>query len=311
MTDGATLLGQCLDAPDDEAPRLVYADWLEEQGNKPAAAIVRNRKGAKTKSFLDGIESWVDAKTPFEGGMLKSIYGKSGSFVTKATQAALLRVLKIFGARYIMVRGSSAKVPACEALAWTTDFTWWDCQADDKVVGALADSPHVARLTKLQLEKLRCSNQALGKLGRSKQLTRVKHLALRAPVYLGTSYDDAGVIFLLERWPLERLDLLGLNHVGLAALGNADAASKLVHLEVTAGREAGGLLKAKKLTGLKTLRLDLFETPKNEDVKTFLGNGAFDKLESLDLSHPTQTPLDGTLVDKLRERFKKNFKYRG
>src|SRR5262245_20452084 len=33
MTDDTALLGAVLEAPGDEAPRLVYADWLEERGD--------------------------------------------------------------------------------------------------------------------------------------------------------------------------------------------------------------------------------------------------------------------------------------
>jgi uncharacterized protein (TIGR02996 family) len=33
MDDNAALLRSILDAPDDDAPRLVYADWLEESGD--------------------------------------------------------------------------------------------------------------------------------------------------------------------------------------------------------------------------------------------------------------------------------------
>src|SRR5687767_9906673 len=29
------------DAPDDDAPRLVYADWLEEHGDEPRAELIR------------------------------------------------------------------------------------------------------------------------------------------------------------------------------------------------------------------------------------------------------------------------------
>ncbi len=33
MTDNDALLRAILDSPDDDAPRLVYADWLEENGD--------------------------------------------------------------------------------------------------------------------------------------------------------------------------------------------------------------------------------------------------------------------------------------
>ncbi|HVK14925.1 MAG TPA: TIGR02996 domain-containing protein [Gemmataceae bacterium] len=38
MSDEAAFLRTILDNPDDDAPRLVYADWLDEQGTPDAAA---------------------------------------------------------------------------------------------------------------------------------------------------------------------------------------------------------------------------------------------------------------------------------
>ena len=40
MTDAGTLLRAVLAQPEDEAVRLVYADWLEEQGD-PRAEFIR------------------------------------------------------------------------------------------------------------------------------------------------------------------------------------------------------------------------------------------------------------------------------
>lgn len=41
MTDRQALLASVLAAPDDDAPRLVYADWLEEHGGSELAAMIR------------------------------------------------------------------------------------------------------------------------------------------------------------------------------------------------------------------------------------------------------------------------------
>lgn len=41
MTDGEAILAAILDAPDDDAVRLVYADWLEENGEADRAEFIR------------------------------------------------------------------------------------------------------------------------------------------------------------------------------------------------------------------------------------------------------------------------------
>src|SRR5262249_488094 len=41
MTDGDALLQTIIDNPDDDAPRLVYADWIEEHGEPERAEFIR------------------------------------------------------------------------------------------------------------------------------------------------------------------------------------------------------------------------------------------------------------------------------
>src|SRR5262245_15431683 len=41
MTYDSAFLAAIQEAPDDDAPRLVYADWLEEQGDADRAEFVR------------------------------------------------------------------------------------------------------------------------------------------------------------------------------------------------------------------------------------------------------------------------------
>ena len=41
MADTMALLEAIRASPDDDAPRLVYADWLEEHGDQPRAEFIR------------------------------------------------------------------------------------------------------------------------------------------------------------------------------------------------------------------------------------------------------------------------------
>ena len=41
MTDGDALYRAILDQPDDDAPRLIWADWLDEHGDPDRAEFVR------------------------------------------------------------------------------------------------------------------------------------------------------------------------------------------------------------------------------------------------------------------------------
>ena len=40
-SDGAGLLARILDNPEDDAPRLIYSDWMEENGQEEQAEYIR------------------------------------------------------------------------------------------------------------------------------------------------------------------------------------------------------------------------------------------------------------------------------
>lgn len=313
---GTDLLAQCLESPDDDAAKLVYADWLEEQG-QPFAELIRaqcandSKRTASAlrkykKQWLAGITDWVDAEEPFRRGMLDRIYGATSKYAQKATQAALLAALSVFGVRRTMLRGPSAKLPGCGTLAYTSELRWFDCQADDTTIGALADSPHAARLSSLVLEKVRCTNAGIGKLARSKYLTRVRHFGLPAPVNMG-AFDTTAVIGLLERLPIETLEIGHAFHVSAGVLGNAVAASKLKSLNLRLGREIKNLLEAKQLTALERLDASVFDYIDDDAIAPLLDNKAFANLTALRLSVPRA--LSSALVGRLRKRFGDNLDY--
>jgi uncharacterized protein (TIGR02996 family) len=57
------LVRAVLDAPDDDAPRLVYADWLEENGQAERAAFIRHQiadraRPVRTEPFPDYEQDW-------------------------------------------------------------------------------------------------------------------------------------------------------------------------------------------------------------------------------------------------------------
>jgi uncharacterized protein (TIGR02996 family) len=313
---GSALLAQCLESPDDDAPKLVYADWLEEQ-SQPFAELIRaqcanNAKRVTStmrkhrKAWLGDIEDWVDKKQPFTRGMLDHIYGSTGKYVQKATQAALHAALSVFGVRRTILRGQSAKLPSCGTLAFTCELKWIDCQADDKILGALAESPHVGLLSSLVLEKVRCTNAGIGKLARSKKLTRVRHFGLPAPVHLG-DFDTKAVIGVVDRLPIESLEVGHAFHVSAGVLGNAAAASKLKSLRMTLGREVKKLFQTTRLTGLEALELFVFDYVDDDAIEPLLDNPAFAKLQSLRLNVPRA--LSAGLAGRLRKRFGKQLAY--
>ena len=60
MTDGAALLRAVIAQPAEDTPRLVYADWLDENGDPDRAAFVRGQ------CALAGMEPWDDGYTALD-----------------------------------------------------------------------------------------------------------------------------------------------------------------------------------------------------------------------------------------------------
>src|SRR5438270_4460779 len=103
MNDGWTLLRAIETNPEDDAPRLVYADWLEENGNQPRAEFIRlqvrrgadRRPGEREQELLAGyLKAWV-AELPgqtfhphFRRGFLNPVYTSADSFARDGERMA-------------------------------------------------------------------------------------------------------------------------------------------------------------------------------------------------------------------------------
>src|SRR5438874_337468 len=103
----AALLRAIRESPDDDAPRLVYADWLEEHGDPDRAAFVRARVrlarlsprdparaplGATAAALLkrhgrrwrEGLPRWAATKARYERGFLETVTASIQQFVRGA-----------------------------------------------------------------------------------------------------------------------------------------------------------------------------------------------------------------------------------
>jgi uncharacterized protein (TIGR02996 family) len=309
---GEILVAQILEHPEDDAPRRVYADWLEEQGD-PFCEVIRLQCDGGTDArvadlvathgaaWLEPLAPWVsENRPPFTRGMWSLLYGGAGAYAQAATQKRLLAALKRIPAMTTMITGTSKRFAKCESLAWTSELHWWGCQLDDAGMTALAECPHVARLARLTLEKTRCSNQGLAALARSPHLARLRHLGLPAPVHMG-NFDAAGVIELLEHLAITSLDLCDLNRVTPGTLGNASAATKLTRLRIHASRGMGGLASSQALTNLTELHIEWL-TPTFDALDELLENPAFARLEKLTID-TYATPVPAATEQRLRDRF--------
>jgi uncharacterized protein (TIGR02996 family) len=324
---GHGLLAQALEAPDDDLPLMVYADWLEGQGH-PLAAVIRLQLSGELaeasalverhrKDWLAPIAAFYEHDPiEFERGLLSKFYTGANLYAQRATQAALLAVASTFGVRASVLRGPCTKLGSCETLAWTTSLHWFDCQLDDDRIAAFAGSPHLARLRSLVLEKARFTHRGLEALAGG-DLPRLRHLGLPAPVHGGMGLDVRGFVTLLDRLPLTSLSLSGhRNHHPLMARPEV---SRLEQLSIVSWIIPGKphsttvrvIASSPHLTALRSLRITSIDRVEDVDVEPFLDNPALRNLTSLRLhlwgEHAPKP--SSAMLDRLRARFEGGFVY--
>lgn len=305
---GRALLAQALD---DEPARLVYADWLEEQGH-PFADVIRMQLadtsanaliGRHRKTWIEPIAAWV-TEPVFERGMIRRIYGKAGAYAQKATQSLLLGPATTFGIRSTMLRGPCKKLGGAETLAWTNELFWWDSNLDDALLRELASSPHLAQLRSLTLEKLRAGNAGLAALAK---LTHLRHLSLPAPVHLG-AFTSAGILELLDRVAITSLSLNGLNKLDVDQLVASPLVAKLTHLSA-ATKHVRAIAASRYLTSLRSLRLSTIDPVDDADAEPLLASNSLTSVH-LQLWAPSQPrKLSEAMVARLRGKFGEGFTY--
>jgi uncharacterized protein (TIGR02996 family) len=192
--------------PDADGPRLVYADWLDEQGDPVRAEFIRTqialarmaeedprrpeltarmhhleravREGwlrEKPALIPDALVTWFrGGSAAFVRGMVESVYMKAGAFLANAT--SLFRTWPI--RRVHLSELQPAEVPRLAACRWLERVTALETTStaiDGDCVAELTASPHLANLRELSL------NAPIGPEGAvalARAELRLEHLSL-------------------------------------------------------------------------------------------------------------------------------------
>ncbi len=207
-------------APDDDAPRLVYADWLEENGDPARAEFIRVQcararlpaddpaaegLNARAHALLaDNWEAWV--------GPLRDAVGPNASRVGEAwllggfhrdghwhfrrgfvealslTATALLRhadgLFRVAPLRHLMLWDAGLYVADVARLPYLAgvDLLWFSDPWREPVradgIAALAASPHLGRLTTLNLSRNDVADDGAAVLARAPWLGGLRSLNL-------------------------------------------------------------------------------------------------------------------------------------
>jgi uncharacterized protein (TIGR02996 family) len=240
------------DDPDDDLPRLVYADWLEDQGEADRAELIRlqialSRGGQERAARLEMLRrlrdlivrhrhAWLgplvewDPEVLFERGLVGQVNLRADTFLKEAD-------------------ASLARHPAYHVRL---------VRLSDGLLDALAALPRLSSVVVLDLCHNHLGDHGVARLLASPHLTGLRHLILS-----GNEVQDEGAAA-LARSCLPRLTRLDLsnNRVGdegaraLACSGQLGALSSLVLWGNDVGDEgAAALAGAPRRAGLRHLDL--------------------------------------------------------
>jgi uncharacterized protein (TIGR02996 family) len=268
--------------PEDDAPRLIYADWLEEHGDAPRAELIRvqvrlaqlapydpaREELIQREQELLGLHGrrWYSALPRFvrhvehemRRGFVSDVQMTTGEFLRRASR--LFTLAPIDSVRLTRGRAWMAGLAGCPALARLTTLQVPSCEWTTEDLNELLSSPYLTRLRSLELSDNWLGLEGARRLADWLGLGRLSYLGLAS-----TGMRDDGVQALLESPHLGRLEGLDLSAVSLP-------------------RETGKLIaRCARLAGLRRLwaRKGTLNDARLADA---LARPALQSLEYLDLS---------------------------
>jgi uncharacterized protein (TIGR02996 family) len=291
--------------PDDDAHRLIYADWLEDQGgaNRTArAAFIRAQcrlavlpdddplhdklEDEAADLLAEHEDEWtkplhgIAQDWRFARGFIEYISIRGEDFLTHAER---LFASAPFRAVHVLLGLKDVpQLAACPHLQWVETLDFRRCHLSDRALQQLLTSPHLKRLTALDLAGNGISTLGMQSLVHSPAFVRLRRLDLTRNASIG----DKAVRLLAHAEgakELQALNLAGTNATlhGLRALFQSSRLPLLTILNVSGNRSSWGEL---------TSPLRLLAESK------LLG-----QLRSLDLSENVHPAVLADLLDSLRE----------
>jgi uncharacterized protein (TIGR02996 family) len=212
-------LADIAEHPADDAPRLIYADWLEEQGRPERAEFIRvqvRRAALPEDAFEQRELSWTerDLVTEHAAAWRAALPALPGvewgefarGFVTRARVQSAALFLQ-----------HAATLFAAAPVQWVRIK---DAITPQDAAG-LAASPHLARLTELNL-----GHQALADFRAAQTLLASPYLAGLRSLLLHNNAHGDDIFGPLANARLPRLEELWLSGNGITELGVAELADR-------------------------------------------------------------------------------------
>jgi uncharacterized protein (TIGR02996 family) len=286
MNQDEAFLHDICEHPDDDGPRLVYADWLDEHGDSPRAAFIRAQCTLARMDFddprrpdlLQCERDWLNdararrQKLPKLAGVTWGTYrrGFVASAVVRNVQtfrkhaAALFAATPVEDVTFQRLTPSTARtLAALPALARLRGLTVGPGAGGDGLRAILL-SPHLAKLARLDLSRQDAGTQVVSilEVASLPELTTL-HLSFGGFNFGGTGLGPAGAWVLAEALHFPRLETLSLSGCAIADGAVALAATRglsnltTLHLSSNGITDAGAtaLATSPYLSRLATLDL--------------------------------------------------------
>src|SRR5262245_11543098 len=232
MTDADAFLANIIADPDADAPRLVYADWLDDRGDGDRAEFIRVQCGlakvdennrdihplaTRERELLEKHQQeWL---RPLREIAYPEGRGWLGRWRTKVVFAAVFR--RGFPESVVLPCGRFLRhgEELCKAVPiQEVQLDCIDSEAAPDWFDALTRFPPLARLTTLRLRRVSLNSGDLGRLAHAANLDRLRELHVEALTIKGDEVTALAESPLLPRLRRLKLDGSGRGDVGVAEL---------------------------------------------------------------------------------------------
>jgi uncharacterized protein (TIGR02996 family) len=243
-------LADILEYPDNDAPRLAAADWLEEKGDADRAQFIRlqcergpvqeddtlrdvlpDPEGIlfrqHREEWLSEVQTWARDKAIFRRGFAGSIKATPRAFLKGA--AGLFRKAPIDEVRLSHVVGFEKQLAECEYLAKLRRLNLEFTRIPPKSAKVLFTSPHLVNLRTIDLMHTDLSAESLQILSESLSLSQLKALHLNCCAF---AYE--GAVILSKALNMGRLEFLsfGGTRIGDRGLAKLAASRRLKNMRI-------------------------------------------------------------------------------
>jgi uncharacterized protein (TIGR02996 family) len=242
--EGRAFLREVCDHPDDDAPRLVFADWLDDHGDHARAEFIRLQctlaadewklQAAErarelwydhANQWLAEVPGWLRSRCEFARGFPALVKCSAEEWLERGAE---LEFVPLETARLSGATGRVPEIAASPHLRRLAGLDLSDNRLGDADAVVLAESPGLSGLRRLDLGMNNVGDLGVATLAASPYLSSLRELDLSA-----NRVGDEGARWLAVSRHLLRLVRLHLGHNAVGDAGAAAlAASPLPALEV-------------------------------------------------------------------------------